>query len=264
MICVVLNRKGGVGKTSTCFHVAGALAKRGQRILLIDTDPQANLTEGLLGAQVAEGSDPSCTVAALFGDAFVPNPLGLILPTPIPGVSILPGSDKMESFNLPDPSGHPSQTAIRDFLMEVRDAFDICLIDCPPNLQLCSWSAMAAADGLVIPVQAEDFGGQGLKKINRAVGMVRSQVNPNLRLYGYLITMFNKSLGIHAAYAEKLRSVYGESVFEAVMPQATDFKVAVTSGTPISHLKPKSAAAKAMAAVADELLVRSGQLREVA
>jgi chromosome partitioning protein len=263
MICVVLNRKGGVSKTSFCFHVAGALAKQGRRVLLIDTDPQANLSEGFLGASV-EGLDPSQTVAALFSDNFIPDPRELIVATPIPGVSILPGSERMERYNIPEPAGHPSQTAIRDYLVEVRDTFDVCLIDCPPNLQLCSWAAMVAAEGLVIPVQAEDFGGQGLKKINRAVGMVRAE-NPGLKLFGYLITMYNKSLGIHAAYEEKLRAVYGDAVFQAVMPLATDFKVAVTSGTPISHLKPKSAAAKSIVQITDELLVRAGQcLREVA
>lgn len=262
MVIVVLNRKGGVGKTSTCFHLSGTLAKAGRRVLLIDTDPQSNLTEGLLGC---EGFEPSRSVAALFGDLFVPDPAGLIVPTPIPGVSILPGSEAMEDYNDPRPAGHPSQTVLRDFVTEVRDSYDVILIDCPPNLQLCSWASMVAADGVVVPVQAEDFGGQGLKKINRAMGQIRTEVNPSLALLGYLVTMYNKSLAIHAAYAEQLRSVYGGLVFESVVPLATDFKVAVTSGTPIAQLKPKSAAAKAMMAVANELLTRAGnQLREVA
>jgi chromosome partitioning protein len=263
-VIVVLNRKGGVGKTSTCFHLSGTLAKAGRRVLLIDTDPQANLTEGLLGAQAAEGTDPSRTVAALFGDSFVPDPAGLIVPTAVPGVSILPGSEAMEDFNEPRPQLSPRQTVLRDFIAEVRDGFDTILIDCPPNLQLCSWAAMAAADGVIVPVQVEDFGGQGLKKINRALAMVRSEVNPSLALLGYLITLYNKSLAIHVAYAEQLRAAYGPLVFDTAIPLATDFKVAVTAGTPIAMLKPKSAAAKAMAAVAEEILVRAHPQREVA
>lgn len=262
MKIVVLNRKGGVSKTSFCFHVGGALAKQGKRVLLCDLDPQANLSEGLLGAKV-EGFDPSQTVAALFGTAFIPEPESLILPTPFPNLYILPGSDRMESFNQPDPEGHPSQTVLRDFLTDVRATFDVCLIDCPPNLQLCSWAAMVAADGLVIPVQAEDFGSQGLKKINRSIGMVRAEVNPGLHILGYLITMFNKSLGVHAAYSEKLRAVYGDLIFETVMPLAADYKLAVTAGTPVSYLKPKSAASKAITAITEELLTRA-KVKEVA
>jgi chromosome partitioning protein len=254
---VVLNRKGGVGKTSTCFHLAGTFAKSGRRVLLIDTDPQANLTEGLLGAKDAEGIDPNRTVAALFGDAFIPDPLGLIVPTPVPGVHLLPGSEAMEDVNEPRPSGNPRQTAIRDFVAETRDAYDVILIDCPPSMQLSSWAALVAGDGVLVPVQVEDFGGQGLKKINRALTQVRTEANPSLILLGYLVTMYNKSLAIHAAYAEQLRASYGNLVFETSMPLSTDYKVAVTSGTPIAMLKPRSAAAKAMSALADELLARA-------
>ena len=175
---VVLNRKGGVGKTSTCFHLAGTFAKSGRRVLLIDTDPQANLTEGLLGAKDAEGIDPNRTVAALFGDAFIPDPLELIVATPVPGIHLLPGSEAMEDVNEPRPSGNPRQTAIRDFVAETRDAYDVILIDCPPSMQLSSWAALVAGDGVLVPVQVEDFGGQGLKKINRALTQVRPRPTP--------------------------------------------------------------------------------------
>ncbi|MBX6315732.1 MAG: ParA family protein [Isosphaeraceae bacterium] len=254
---VVLNRKGGVGKTSTCFHLAGTLAQGGRRVLLIDTDPQANLTEGLLGARVAEEIDPTYTVAALFQDAFLPDPSGLIRPTPFPGVHLLPGSEAMEEVNEPRPAGNPRQTALRDFVGDIRDAYDVILIDCPPSMQLSSWASLVAGDGVLVPVQVEDFGGQGLKKINRALAQVRAEVNPGLILLGYLVTMYNKSLAIHAAYAEQLRAAYGELVFETAIPLSTDYKVAVTSGTPIALLKPRSIAAKAMSALAEELLARA-------
>lgn len=260
---VVLNRKGGVAKTSTCFHVSGTLAKAGKRVLLIDTDPQSNLTEGLLGC---EGVEAERSVAALYGDDFVPDPAGLILSTPVPGVWILPGSEAMEDYNAPRPHESDRQTVLRDFVDEVKDRFDMILIDCPPNLQLCSWSAMVAADGVVVPMQVEDFGGQGLKKINRAMTLVRAEANPSLVMLGYLITLYNKGLAIHLAYAEQLRASYGPLVFEAVMPLATDYKVAVTAGVPVGILKPRSAAARATRAIADELLRRAaaGPQREVA
>ena len=258
---VVLNRKGGVGKTSTCFHLSGALAKMGRRVLLVDCDPQANLSEGLLGVAV-EGFHPDRTIAALYGDAFVPDLKALIVPTPIEGVHLLPGSEAMEDFNEPRPAGHRSQGVLREFVAEVRDAYDVILLDCPPSLTLASWSAMVAADGCLVPVMAEDFGAQGLRKINRAMARVKAEANPSLRLLGYLVTHFNAKLAIHAAYCEQLRAAYGDQVFATTIPIAVDYKLAVTAGKPVGLLKPRSAAAKAITALAVELLARAGESEE--
>ena len=174
---VVLNRKGGVGKTSTCFHLSGTLARMGRRVLLVDCDPQANLSEGLLGAQV-EGLPPDRTIAALYGDAFLPEPRALIVPTPIEGVDLLPGSEAMEDYSEPRPAGHRSQGVLREFVDEVRGDYGVILLDCPPSLTLASWSAMVAADGVLVPVMPEDFGAQGLKKINRALALVLRRGEP--------------------------------------------------------------------------------------
>jgi chromosome partitioning protein len=118
---------------------------------------------------------------------------------------------------------------------------------------------MVAADGCLVPVMAEDFGAQGLRKINRALARVQAEANPSLRLLGYLVTHFNAKLAIHAAYCEQLRAAYGELVFSTTIPLAADYKLAVTAGKPVGLLKPRSAAAKAIAALADELLARAGE-----
>jgi chromosome partitioning protein len=252
---IVLNRKGGVGKTSLCFHLAGTFAKGGRRVLLIDTDSQCNLTEGLLGTQ-AEGLPPSRTVAALFGDEPVEDRKALVVATAIAGIHILPGSEAMEHINIADPADDPRQAVLRDFVEEVRDDFDIVLVDCPPSILLGSWAALVAGDGVVVPLQVEDFGAQGLKKLNRALHRVRREVNPGLMLLGYVINMCNQKLAIHAQYTEKLRAAFGTSVFAAEIPMATDYKVAVTASQPIAFYKPRSVAAKAIAALAEELVAR--------
>jgi chromosome partitioning protein len=254
---VVLNRKGGTGKTSTCFHLSASLAKMGRRVLLIDCDPQANLSEGLLGAEV-EGFPPERTVAALYGDAFVPDPRALIVPTPVENVDLLPGSEAMEDYSEPRPSGHRSQGVLREFVAEVRGDYGAILIDCPPSLTLASWSAMVAGDGVLVPVMVEDFGVQGLRKLNRALARVRADANPSLKLLGYLVSHYNAKLSIHAAYCDQLRAAYGDLVFRTTIPAAADYKVAVTAGKPVGLLKPRSAAAKAMDALAVELLERAG------
>src|SRR5262249_13541827 len=158
-------------------------------------------------------------------------------PTPIEGVNLLPGSETMEDYSEPRPAGHRSQGVLREFVDEVRGDYGAVLLDCPPSLTLASWSAMIAADGVLVPVMPEDFGAQGLKKINRALALVRAEANPSLRLLGILVSQHNPKLAIHAAYVEQLRAAYGDSVFSTTIPIAADYKLAVTSGKPVSLLK---------------------------
>jgi chromosome partitioning protein len=252
-----LNKKGGVGKTSACHHASGALVRKGLRVLLVDADPQASLSQGLLGPEAARALPPAETIAALFDEAGGPPVAELVRPTAVDGVSLLAGSEAMEDLNVTRPwDTGPLQFALRDALTEVAAGYDLALIDCPPNVQLCSWAALVAADGVVVPLQAEDYGAQGLVAIRRSLARVRGEANPELRLIGYLISMFNKTLGVHISYEADLRQVYGDDVFETVIPLAKDFKEAVILRQPVGHYRPRSAAAKVIAGLADELLAR--------
>jgi chromosome partitioning protein len=200
------------------------------------------------------------TIAAVYDDACDPDPEDLIVPTEFDGISIIPGSNDLEDYNVPRPAETGElQLSLRRFLKEARsrNLADVYLLDCPPTLSLCSWSALLAADFVVVPVQAEDYGAQGIVYIQRAFDLALSKYNPQLRLAGYLVTMFNKSLGIHTAYSHQLKTLYGDQVFEQTVPLAKDYKEAVAARQPVAYYKPKSAAAKAIKAVADELLVRA-------
>jgi chromosome partitioning protein len=237
-IVTALNQKGGVGKTSTCHHLAGTLAGMGRRVLLLDNDPQASLTQGFWGPVATSALDPAQTIAALYaGDA--PFPEQVIRPTGIPGVDIVAGSKRVTDFNVPRPHevDPEVQGCLRSFLDEARDGYDLVLIDCPPNLHLCSWAALAASSHLLVPLQAEDYGAQGLGPVQEAVDAVTSGPNPKLELLGFLVTMFNARFSIHKLYDQLLREQYGHAVFE-------------------TRYKPRSASAKAIRALADELLAR--------
>ena len=135
--------------------------------------------------------------------------------------------------------------------------YDLVLIDCPPNLHLCSWASMAAASHVVVPLQPEDFGSQGLAPVQEAVAAVQAGPNPALLLAGYLLTMVNRRLTVHATYEAMLRELYGNTVFREVVPRAKDFVEAVASRMPVSEYKPKGAASKAIAAVVAELIERT-------
>jgi chromosome partitioning protein len=253
----LINQKGGVGKTSTCHHVSGALAGSGRRILLVDNDPQASLTQGFFGSEAMRSGGIGESVAALYHPDFAPVPEAVIRPTGIERVAIVPGSVRLTQFNqFPTERWAESEFGIREFLAEVRGEYDLILIDNPPNLHLCGWAALTASDGLVVPLQAEDYGAQGIVAVLEAVAAVRGRTNPALRMLGLLLTMYDKRLGIHVAYERHLREIYGAEVFEATFPLAKDFKEAVAARLPVAAYKPKSAAAKAIMAVGDELLRR--------
>jgi chromosome partitioning protein len=256
-VITFLNQKGGVGKSSSVNHLAGTLAAMGRRVLLIDNDPQASLTQGFWGPEATRQVGRADSVAALYDPDLAPIPEALIRPSGIDGVAIVAGSRHLTRFNMIPPEAWPqSERGIGEFLDEVDGDFDLVLIDCPPNLHLCSRAALVAADYLVVPLQAEDYGAQGLEPVQEAMTEVQARSNPSLRLAGYLVTMFDKRLGIHLAYEGLLREMYGLDVFASTFPLMKDFKEAVASRKPISHHKPKSAAAKAVRAIADELVAR--------
>jgi chromosome partitioning protein len=256
-VIAAVNLKGGVGKTSTVMHLCGALALMGRRVLAVDADPQSSLTAGFLGIDEARSLDPSSTIAAvLAGDD--PYPELVIRPTPFAGISLLAGSRHAVGFNVPHPHLAPyeEQVSLREFLALVRANYDAVLIDCPPNLHACSWAAMAAADALLVPVQPENFGSQGTVDVLESAAAVRATINPDLGPAWFVVSMLQARRAIHQAFVDGLRAGHGDAVFASAIPEAVDFVEAVVALKPLAFHKPKGAAAKAVKAVADELLAR--------
>lgn len=252
----MLNLKGGVGKTSATLHVGAALAKLGRRVLLVDNDPQSSLTQGFLGPDGAAALPEPATISACHAPGSEPDPGQLVLPTAVPGVSLLPGSKRAGRWNrMPDGDWLASQWGLRSLLSACAAGYDLTLIDCPPNLYFCSWAAMLASDRILVPVQPEDFGSQGLADVHEYMEFGR-RINPGLGLLGYLLSMADKRLAVHAAYERQLRDTYGDLVLPDALPLSKDFKEAVTFRAPVTSHRPKSAAAKAALAVAREVLAR--------
>jgi chromosome partitioning protein len=252
----LLNQKGGVGKSSTCHHMAGTLALMGQRVLLVDNDPQSSLTQGLWGPQATRDLDPHRTIDAVYRHGAAAGQV--VHPSGLEGIDIIPGSRHAAEFNnaLPHRASRDLQCALRDVVHEAAGGYDLVLVDCPPNLNLCSWAALVASDFLIVPLQPEDYGAQGIIDVQESIALVAGGPNPALHLLGYLITMHVARKSIHKLYEENLRAEYGGLVFSARVPHAAEFPEAIAHRKPVALYKPRGAAARAVRELADEVLAR--------
>jgi chromosome partitioning protein len=262
-VVTMLNQKGGVGKTSVCHNLAGALAASGRRVLLVDNDPQSSLTQGLWGPPATEALDPAETVHGLYdGRGIVAR---CVHKTDDPRIDLIPGSQAAEHFNVPDPwdADRDWQVAIREAVEEVKGDYAIVLIDCPPNLHLCSWASLVASDRIIVPLQAEDYGAQGIPHIRRSIALVQGGANPGLELIGYLFNRVKLTTSVHRDYIALMREMYGDLVLETTIPDATDFVDAIRRRKTVLQHKPKGKGATAIRALADEVLAKL-ELRDVA
>ena len=237
-ICLI-NQKGGCGKSSSCFHLAGHYAAVGLSVLLIDADPQGSLSQGFFGSTLVENLAAEETLAVLFEDElFCAEPRALPAPTAVAGIRLVRANQALAPHNAPSPEAAGlKQYALREFL-ETLDGFDLVLIDCPPNLYQCSWNALLAADFVVVPVPPEDFGTQGLRVVHQAIEHAR-RLNPRLELLGHLVTRYDGRLLVHQSYERKLRKLYGETVLATVIPEASAFKVALACRQPVTQYSPQ-------------------------
>jgi chromosome partitioning protein len=261
VVISIVNEKGGVGKTTTTISLGAAYAKGGRRTLVIDMDPQASLTRGLIGSVETDRLPVEASVAALFDENLFITPNQLIIPTGFENLFLLPGSRLLKPLNRLEPDGYGSrQYVLRELVNEVGERFDRILIDNPPNLEFCSWASMTASDYVVTPLQSEDYGAQGIQFVNQAVETIRAATNPRLLLLGYVRTMYQKRAAIHIAYSETIRQNFPGLLFENFIPHATQFREAVMVRKPMAFFKPRLEASKAVQRIVDEMEARIQQL----
>ena len=258
-ICLI-NQKGGCGKSSTCFHLAGSFAGDGRRVLLVDADPQGSLSQGVFGSGLVECMEPQETLAALFQDTVFVMRDGLCFPTPLANIHIVRSNQHLAVHNVPSPEATGLKQFALQAWLEMTNGFDLTLIDCPPNLYQCSWNALLASDFVLVPVPPEDFGTQGLRPVHQAIERARL-LNPRLALLGHLVTRCDRRLVLHRTYEQKLRDIYGTTVLDTVIPEAAAFKVSLACRLPVGCYAPHSKAAQATNQLAREIVERIESLQ---
>ena len=251
-IIAVANQKGGVGKTTTAVNLAACLAVLGQRVLLVDIDPQANATSGV-GLEKTEGAS---SYRALLGEE---NLGECIKPTAFERLTIVPSEVDLcgAEIDLARLENHLQRLSLA--LQPVRDAgaHDLIVIDCAPSLGVLTLNAFAAADALLVPLQCEYYALEGISMIHRVLGQVRdSGVNPRLELLGVVMTMFDGRTRLSQQVVSEVREHFGDKVFETVIPRTTRLAEAPSHGQPIIHYDKYSAGAAAYEVLAQEVLER--------
>ena len=245
MVVAIANEKGGVGKTTTALSLGAALAELRQQVLLIDLDPQANLT---LGVGLRPGQAPASIADVLLGDAALSD---ILLPTQVAGLSIAPASDDLLQAERFLPVRQDFELILRDAL-SVGAHYDSVVVDCPPALGPLTRSALGAADLLVIPTQCEFFSAFALRQVINLVRSVRERVNPSLR-YRLLLTMVDLRNTMHRSLAEEIRLAFGAAVFRSAIEVDARLRESPAFGKPITEYAPASRGAQQYRELALEL-----------
>jgi len=255
-LVALANQKGGVGKTTTAINLGAALARLGQPVLIIDMDPQANASAGL-GLRAPEGKS---TYQLLLGQAGLG---AVVLPTAFDGLSIVPSTSDLAGAEVELTSMMAREYQLKRAIEGEYEGYRFVLIDCPPSVGLLTVNAMTAVEEVIVPVQCEYLALEGLGQFVGLVERVRRFLNPGLILRGLLLTMYDRRTRLSQQVADEVRSHF-PNTFQTVIPRSVRLSEAPSHGLPIGAYDPRSPAAEAYAALAEELLQSAPVPAEVA
>ena len=246
-IISVANQKGGVGKTTTTVNLSTILAKKGKKVLLIDTDPQGNATSGLGVSKDVELS----VYDILIGDTEFDETLQ---ETAIKNLKVCPSNISLAGAEVQLVSMMSREQRLKTKLDKIKDQYDYILIDCPPSLGLVTLNAFTASDSVLIPVQCEYFALEGLGQLLNTVNLVKKHLNKNLEIEGALLTMYDARTNLSNPVVKEVKKYFEDKVYKTVIPRNVRLSEAPSYGMPITVYDPRSKGAKAYEKFAKELL----------
>jgi chromosome partitioning protein len=258
-IVAVANQKGGVGKTTTAINVATSLALEGRQVLLVDIDPQGNLTSGvgLKGQRAPGGTTYELLMSDELSDAWV-------MPTGVENLSLIPANRNLTGAEIEMVPMLERERRLQRQLDPLRERFEFIFVDCPPSLGLLTLNALVAADAVLIPLHCEYFALEGLADLVGTMRRIRSSLNPTLDIEGVLLTMYDDRTNLGQLVARDVRDFFKEKVFNTIIPRNVRLGEAPSHGTPGVLYDTKSRGAAAYVALAKEMLSRHASHRDAA
>jgi chromosome partitioning protein len=249
-ILAITNQKGGVGKTTTAINLAACLVERGKRVLLVDTDPQANASSGL-------GFDKSAIRRSVYDSLVNGVPLEqVVLVTNRVGLDLAPSNGALAGAEVELVGLSRREYRLEQALAPLRSRYDYVLLDCPPSLGLLTVNALVAADGVLVPIQCEYLALEGLSRLIDTVRLVRDSLNPRLRLAGIVMTMFDPRTNLSTQVVQDVVKHFPKEIFKTIVPRSIRLSEAPSYGRTILEYDHASRGAQAYRALAEELAAR--------
>ncbi len=243
----VTNQKGGVGKTTTSINLSAALVKRGQRILLLDMDPQGNASVGL-------GVDTEELDATIYDVLLNESTAKEAIVSTDSGVSVMTANGDLAGAQVELLNEIGRELRLKKALLSVQDDYDYVFIDCPPALNVLTINALVASDSVMIPMQCEYFALEGLSALISTIRAIRETLNPSLKIEGLLRTMFDRRNSLSGEVSKQLQNHFGDKVYDAIIPRNVRLAEAPSYGEAAISYAPNSKGARAYVHLADEML----------
>lgn len=249
-VFAVVNQKGGVGKSTTAVNLAAALGELGQKVLLIDLDPQGNATSGF---GLSKNRRDKCVYNALLEETTLEE---IAEVTESPGVTVVPATIQLAGAEIELVNAMSREMRLHRLIEPIRDQYDYVLIDCAPSLGLLTINALTAADGLIIPIQCEFYALEGLSKLLDSVRLVNTHLNANLRVFGVVMTMYSSRMKLANQVVAEVQAYFGDEVFKTLIPRTVRLSEAPSYGLPITEYDSTGKGAIAYRDLAKEVVSR--------
>lgn len=246
-IIAIANQKGGVGKTTTAVNLSAALARLGERVLLIDIDPQGNATSGI---GLSKKEIKACIYDALINGLPLER---IIVPSRWENLFVAPATIQLAGAEIELVPTVSREIKLRDALEQVKKDYSMIMIDCPPSLGLLTLNALTSAGGVLIPIQCEYYALEGLGQLMNTISLVRRHLNENLKIEGVVLTMYDPRTNLSEQVAEEVRDYFKEKVYSTVIPRNVRLSEAPSHGLHILEYDPRSRGAEVYMALAGEV-----------